>query len=149
MSKNANAKNIRIKTIVAYAFLGNPPYQSYEIDYLDGTKNPVATNLKYVKRKYSGSTTAKPLTNSNKISVKSTDNSTKQQNIKKRPYRAKISATEEKLIMELYKVGYTTNQIIKESGRSIATVRRIIRRNTKTAPINKTPNSPPIQLRIL
>lgn len=142
LSKNGITSHVSVKKIVAYAFLGAEPTSPYKIEFKDGNcHNVSADNLFYdVVR----SNSARKTNASSKASTKSQTQSSKTST--KRSKLERISQAEEKYITGLRSVGYTYTQIMKATGRSESTIRRVLRRNNGFPPDD---NITPVQLRIL
>ena len=165
LSKNGRGYNIALKKIIAYAFLGVEPTTNYKIVCIDGdANNLVASNLRYLPIKTKKKSKNKRVSSSAKSTAqvkKTTKADPAQLQLPIQPvvkstrittYKApskKISKTERKMIVELRKVGYSYNQIVKTTGRSLSTIQRILKQNANKLQVNENNQSVQVQQRIL
>jgi hypothetical protein len=141
----------QIKRLVADAFLGYKPGAYYEIKNINGNRFDVrASNLKCTKkrirsRRVRGEQEQPEVTVQPMQAVQTVNNVNAKTSNTQRISNHAISKAERKMIEELRKVGYTYLQIVKQTGRSRATVARILRQSKN----KKSSKTEPIQLRIL
>lgn len=145
LCKNGKTYNRLVRNLVAGAFVPQPSDANkfYEVQFIDGNPNNLnASNLKYeimseaARRKNHKGMTYKKVSSRMKVQKK---NSNKNK-------ISKISKSEERLVAELRKVGYTYRQIAKTTGRSESTIKRVLKKNNLGGSNNDTP---PFEFRII
>jgi hypothetical protein len=155
LSRGSDSNTYHVKRLVAEAFLGVKSKSNfYIIKNINGDFSDVRVeNLKYtadkLSRKRKPQETKMAVESSTVQQPKQPQKNAQPTQSKSQSVKAKkITRTERKMVIELSNVGYTQMQIARQVGRSITTVRRILRRNKISQ--NRPPNgSEPTQLRIL
>lgn len=141
LAKEGKHYSRSVKSLVAKTFLAHQFEEGYKyaIKHIDGDpRNVKATNLRCVKFGVSNTPNINAISNDEKI----------KSNVKR--LSRTVSSAERLMIIEFRKSGFAINDIIRMSGRSAATIHRVLSRYSRELLHAKNNNNvPPTQLRIL